>query len=227
MTRFILAVALILLSQSINARMFTDSAGRAVEVPERVERVYAAGPPAMVLVYVLNPDVLTGWPRSPYPEELEYIPEPYRDLPETGRLTGRGGEANLEVVLALDPDVIVDFGSVSDTYKSLADRVQAQTGIPYILIDGRFENSPQALRRVGELLGVAERGERLATYFEQTLTDLDTALGGVAPDQRPRVYLARGPAGLETGLKGSINTEIIERAYGRNVADPGDGRTGI
>src|SRR5690606_29228093 len=33
--------------------------------------------------------------------------------------------------------------------------------------------------------------------------------------------------GLETGLKGSINTEIIERAGGRNVADPGDGRRGL
>jgi iron complex transport system substrate-binding protein len=31
------------------------------------------------------------------------------------------------------------------------------------------------------------------------------------------VYLARGPDGLETGVVGSINTEIIERAGGRNV----------
>lgn len=226
-TRLIAAVALTLLSLPADARMFMDSAGRTVDIPEHVETVYAAGPPAMVLVYVLKPDALTGWPRAPYPEEMQYIAEPYRDLPETGRLTGRGGEANLEVVLDINPDVIVDFGSVTDTYKSLADRVQAQTGIPYVLIDGRFENTAGALRRVGALLGVAERGERLAGYFEETLDDLDAALGNVPPEQRPRVYLARGPAGLETGLKGSINTEIIERAYGRNVADPGDGRTGI
>ena len=37
-------------------------------------------------------------------------------------------------------------------------------------------------------------------------------------DKRPRVYLARGPDGQETGVVGSINTEIIERAGGRNVA---------
>lgn len=115
------------------------------------------------------------------------------------------------MVLAIDPDVIVDFGSVTDTYKSLADRVQAQTGISYVLIDGRFENSPRALRRVGDMLGVPDRGERLAAYFEKTLTDLDAALESVPRGQRPRVYLARGPAGLETGLKGSINTEIIKR----------------
>ena len=38
-------------------------------------------------------------------------------------------------------------------------------------------------------------------------------------DKRPRVYLARGPDGLETGVVGSINTEIIERAGGRNVVE--------
>jgi iron complex transport system substrate-binding protein len=41
----------------------------------------------------------------------------------------------------------------------------------------------------------------------------------VSLETRPRVYLARGPDGLETGVVGSINTEIIERAGGRNVAE--------
>lgn len=223
----LLAGLFMVVGASADARTFTDSAGRTVEIPDTVETVYAAGPPAMVLVYVLKPEILSGWPRAPYPEEMPYIAEPYRDLPETGRLTGRGGEANLEVVLDINPDLIVDFGSITDTYKSLADRVQEQTGIPYILINGRFENTAQALRRVGEALGVPARGERLAAYVEETLAELDAALAEVPEEERPRTYLARGPAGLETGLKGSINTEIIERAGGRNVADPGDGRTGI
>ena len=35
--------------------MVTNSAGRRVDLPDRVERVFAAGPPASVLVYVLAP----------------------------------------------------------------------------------------------------------------------------------------------------------------------------
>lgn len=220
-------ICLACLVQAAQARTFTDSAGRTVEIPETVNAVYAGGPPAMVLVYVLKPEALTGWPRAPYPEELPYIAEPYRDLPETGRLTGRGGEANLEVVLEIDPDLIVDFGSVTDTYISLANRVQEQTGIPYILMDGRFGNTVESLRRVGEALGVPERGERLAAYVEEAFAELDAALTNVPEEGRPRTYLARGPDGLETGLKGSINTEIIERAGGRNVADAGGDRRGI
>ncbi|MCB1775252.1 MAG: iron ABC transporter substrate-binding protein [Gammaproteobacteria bacterium] len=206
-------------------RTVTDSAGREVEIPQSIMRVYAAGPPASILLYVLAPDRLTGWPRAPHPYELPFLAEPYRDLPETGRLTGRGDNANLERVLRTRPDLILDFGSVRDTYASLADAVQAQTGIPYLLIDGRFENTPAALRLVGGILGVEPRAEALARYVETLFGELDAALVETPLEKRRRVYLARGPDGLETGLKGSINSEIIERAGGRNVADPGDGST--
>ncbi len=217
----LLALALAYVAPA-TARTVTDSAGRSVDIPASVTRVYAAGPPASILLYVLAPDRLTGWPRPPRDEERPYIAAPYRDLPETGRLTGRGDTANLEVVLRDRPDLIVDFGSVRDTYVSLADRVQAQTGIPYLLIDGRFEATPAALRLMGEVLGVERRAEALARYVESLFAELDAGLTEIPVDDRPRVYFARGPDGLETGLKGSINTEIIELAGGRNVADPGD-----
>lgn len=220
-------ILLAMLALPAHARSITDSAGRVVEVPDEVTTVFAAGPPASVLVYVLKPEALTGWPRALRAEERAYIAEPYRDLPETGRLTGRGGEANLERVLEIQPDLIVDFGSVRDTYIDLADRVQAQTGIPYLLIDGRFENTAEALRILSEALGVAERGETLAQDVEARFARLDDLLDAVPEDSRPRVYLARGPEGLETGMKGSINTEIIERAGGRNVADDGGATKGL
>jgi iron complex transport system substrate-binding protein len=225
MRAFRIAACFLLLTTLAEAPAFaasvTDSAGRTVTVPDTIFRVYASGPPASILLYVLAPDRLTGWPRAPHAYERPYLAEAYRDLPETGRLTGRGDTANLEVVLRNKPDLIFDFGSVRDTYISLADRTQAQTGIPYLLIDGRFENTPKALRLMGSTLGVQERAEQLARYVEELFAELDQALAKVPEDQRPRVYLARGPDGLETGLKGSINTEIIERAGGRNIADPG------
>lgn len=224
--RFVFAI-LALLAAPVQARTVTDSAGRVDEVSDTVTTVFAAGPPASVLVYVLKPEALAGWPRALRPEERAYVAEPYRDLPETGRLTGRGGEANLERVLEIKPDLIVDFGSVRDTYIDLADRVQEQTGIPYLLIDGRFDNTAEALRILGEALGVPERGAVLAQDVEARFARLDAVLEAVPEEARPRVYLARGPEGLETGMKGSINTEIIERAGGRNVADDGGASKGL
>ncbi len=222
-----LLLLLFLVALPVQARTITDSAGRTVEIPDDVTTVFAAGPPAAILLYIMKPEAMTGWPRALRPEERAYIAGPYRDLPETGRLTGRGGEANLERVLQIEPDLILDFGSVRDTYIDLADRVQDQTGIPYILIDGRFENTSAALRLLGEALGVPERGAALAKDVEATFARIDAILEDVPEVDRPRVYLARGPEGLETGMKGSINTEIIERAGGRNVADDGGATRGL
>src|SRR5438105_3872791 len=138
MSRLLLALLMVVLAVPGHARTVTDSAGRKVEVPDRIERVFAAGPPASILLYMLAPEKMTGWPDPPRAEERPYIAPPYRDLPALGRLTGRGGTANLEVVVREKSDLILDFGSVRDTYVSLANNVQEQTKIPYILIDGRF-----------------------------------------------------------------------------------------
>lgn len=202
-------------------RQVTDSAGRAVTLPDRVERVMAAGPPASVLLYVLCPEKLVGWVRKPREAELAYLAKGVHDLPEVGRLTGRGDTANLEAVVKAKPDVIVDFGSVTPTYVSLADRVQSQTGIPYLLIDGRFARTAEALRHAGVMLGVEARAEMLARETEESLAEVDRVVASVPTAERPRVYLARGSSGLETGTVGSINTEIIERAGGVNVVDVG------
>jgi iron complex transport system substrate-binding protein len=203
------------------AREIIDSAGRKVEVPDRIERVMAAGPPASILLYMLAPEKMIGWSLKPRDDELPYLAPIVRDLPEIGRLTGRGNTANLETVMNAKPGIILDFGSVNTTYVSLADRVEKQTGIPYLLIDGRFENTAAALRLLGSVLGVEERAQRLAVRAEAILNEV-AAVGRSIPEaQHPRVYLARRPNGLETGNRGSINTEIIERAGGVNVVEAG------
>jgi iron complex transport system substrate-binding protein len=137
--------------------------------------------------------------------------------PEVGRITGRGNTANLETVLALKPDLILDVGSTSATFISLADRVQEQTNIPYALLDGRFDAIAKTYRSLGELIGRAEDAGKLARYTEDTLKTILGRIDSVATNARPRVYYARGPKGLATGLGGSINVETIE-LISRNVA---------
>lgn len=201
------------------ARVVTDSAGRQVTVPDTVTRVFAAGPPASVLLNVLAPETMIGWIRSPRPAEKPFLAASVRDLPELGRLTGRGDTLNLEVLVGAKPDLIIDFGSLNDTYRSLADRVQSQTGIPYLLLDGRLEQTVAVLRQLGAVLGVEARAERLAAVATAMFAEADRVAAAVPEARRPRVYLARGPEGLETGTRGSINSEIIDRVGAVNVAE--------
>lgn len=216
---FALGLAALALAAGARAsRDFVDDAGRRLALPDRIERVYAAGPPASVLVFALAPDKLIGWTRAFRDDEAQWVPRKYAALPELGRLTGRGNSANVEVVLKEKPDLIIDVGSTSATFASLADRVQAQTGIAYVLLDGRLETTPRQLEKLASILGVEARGLELSTYAARILDGLRAKIDATGAGKRPEVYYARGPQGLVTGLQGSINVEMIKLLGARNVA---------
>jgi iron complex transport system substrate-binding protein len=208
-----------------HAATATDDGGRTITIPDKVERVFAAGPPASILLYTFAPELLLGWTRQPEAKSCEFLGPSACDKPEVGRLTGRGNTTNLEVLLKLKPDLILDVGTINETYVSLANRVQEQTGIPYALLNGRFAAVASTYRKLGELTHRQSQADAFAGYADKTITTIKGRIDKIAPDRRPRVYYARGPRGLETGLGGSINVETIEFLGARNVA--GDRRGGM
>jgi len=198
--------------------------------------VFAAGPPAAVLLACLAPQRLLGWPMSLSDAAKPWLPAAARDKPLLGRLSGRGSTVSLEALLALKPDLIVDAGTVDPTYVSTAQRVAEQTGVPYALVDGRLADSAAQLRQLARLLGPSAeldaRAEALAAFAEQALADVARPAAGAARPPAaagagapPSVYLARGADGLETATAGAINAEVIEAAGARNVAVTG--RAGV
>lgn len=195
--------------------------GTRAQTSRSVRRVFAAGPPAAVLVYVLAPDALIGWPSKFSPEAARLLGDRAAALPAVGRLAGRSGTVSLEALMAARPDLVLDVGTVDATYESVAARVREQTGLSYELIEGRLADSPAVLRRAGALIGVDERAEFLAKEADRIIDSVArrrAAVSGV------RAYLARGTEGLETGLRGSINSEVLDFVGATNVAGSGGGR---
>ena len=182
----------------------------------KVERVYAAGPPASVLVFAIAPDKLVGWTRAMRPNEAQFFDERYARLPELGRLTGRGDTANVEVVLQAKVDLIVDVGSIGPSLAALARSVEERTGIPYALLDGRLASTPASLRTLGRLMGNAEAADTLANWYAGELEEARARASRAK--SKPLVYYGRGPAGLQTGGKGAINVEVLEFLGVRNAA---------
>jgi iron complex transport system substrate-binding protein len=200
------------------AAAVTDATGREITIPDKVERIFAAGPPAAILLYTFAPELLLGWTRNPDPAQCALLGPGACDKPEVGRLTGRGNTTNLEVLLKLKPDLILDVGTINDTYISLATRVQQETGVPYALLDGRFGATASVYRKLGELTHRQNQAEEFARYADSAITTIKSRIDKIPDGQRPRVYYGRGPNGLETGLGGSINVETIEFLGARNVA---------
>jgi iron complex transport system substrate-binding protein len=186
-------LAPLLIPRSARAATITDDAGRTIPIPAKVERVFVAGPPAAILLYTFAPDLLIGWTRTHRPEECEFLGPGACQKPEVGRITGRGNTANLEVVLSLKPDLILDVGSINDTYVSLANRVQEQTGIPYALLDGRFAAMVATYRKLGALTQRVDQAEAQARYAEQTIATIKSRIEKIPPAGllRPRPAQAR------------------------------------
>jgi iron complex transport system substrate-binding protein len=180
------ALAVVGASAQEITRKVTDSAGRRVEIPRKVIRVLAAGPPASILLYTLAPERMIGWVRAPRPAEKAFLIESVCELPEYGRLTGRGSTANIENIIRFKPDLIIDVGSVGPTYVSLADNVQEQTKIPYVLPDGSLAKTPEIYRLLGDWLGVKDNVERLAQYADETLNALGKRIAAIPGRSDPR-----------------------------------------
>ncbi len=222
--RAVLASLLAAPAVAQEARRLRDAAGREAVVPPRIARVFPAGPPASILVWSLAPDLLAGWPgRALRPEESAFMAPRAAELPAIGRLTGRDNTANVEAVLAQRPDLVLDYGSTRGTYVSLADRVQAQTGLPVLLLDGTLRLIPRTYRLLGEILDRRDAAAARAGAAERILEAAERHAATLRAAGRPRVLYVRGPRGTQAGLAGSINTEIIEFAGAENVAASGLG----
>jgi iron complex transport system substrate-binding protein len=201
------------------AESISDATGRAISTPGVVQRVYPAGPPAAVEIYTLAPDLLAGWLEPIPPEAREFLLPEIASRPEIPRLTGRGdGKINVEALKSVKPDLIVDIGDVNDSYKTLAERVQQESGIPYVLIDGHLDKMAASYRMLGLLLGRTDDAGKLARIAEDTVTIVTSRVASIPSDARPRVYYARDHSGLVTAQAGSMVTEPIGFLGARNVA---------
>nr|WP_308227258.1 ABC transporter substrate-binding protein [Providencia vermicola] len=187
--------------------------------PSKIQRVISAGPPSDLLLFALAPEKMVGFSSINLQKGHSHLfAKQWRNLPIYGRLAGRGSTLSLEKLIDYNPELIIDTGNIDDTYRSQAEKIAKQTGIPYLLIAGGLHDSPQQLRQLGELLEVQQPAKQLSEVAQHYLQDAKTFAEKYHANA-PSFYLARGAKGLQTGTKGSIHTEAIEILGLRNVVD--------
>jgi iron complex transport system substrate-binding protein len=200
------------------ARPVIDSAGRTVEVPAGIAHVLPAGPPASVVLFALAPAELAGWIQPLSPKQRAFVPQRYDDLPAIGRLTGGGEMAPAELVRRAHADLIVDIGDVNERYAALAGKVQSETGVPYLLLDGSLAGMSKTLRTLGPLLDATIDAGKLADYVESAVAEARGVAARVPADKHPSVYYAAGATGLQTAAAKSGPDELLALLGARNVA---------
>ena len=202
--------------ETAETREITDMAGRKVTVPaaENIESVFSAGPVAAIFLYMVVPDKLLGWNYELNDVEKSIILDKYQDLPNFGM----GDAVNYEAVIAANPTIAINSGKINDTMVSDCDALSESLGIPVVAVDNELNNSAEAFRFMGELLGVEDHAEELAQYAEQVFTDIN-ALSDIPEEKKVSVYFGNGEDSLETAPRGSQHAQILDAINAVNVAD--------
>ena len=197
-------------------REITDMAGRKVTVPaaEDIESVFSTGPVAAIFMYMVAHDKLLGWNYELNDVEKSIILEKYHDLPNFGM----GDAINYEAVIAANPTIALNCGKINDAMVSDCDALSKSLGIPVIAVDNELNNSAEAFRFMGELLGVEDHAEELAEYSEKIFTDI-ASLADIPEDEKVSVYFGNGEDSLETAPRGSQHAQILDAVNVTNVAD--------
>ena len=194
-------------------REITDMAGRTVVVPDEIETVFSSSTVTAIFMYTLAPDKLLGWNYELNELEKSIILEEYHDLPNFGM----GDSINYEAVIAADPTIAVNVGTINDKMISDCDKLSKSLGVPVVAVDGDLSASAEAYRFMGELLGEEEQAEKLASYAEETFADIEKM--EVPEDKKVRIYYGNGEDSLETAPAGSAHGQIIDMVNAVNVAD--------
>lgn len=202
--------------ETAETREITDMAGRKVTVPaaENIESVFSTGPVAAIFLYMIAPDKLLGWNYELNDVEKSIILDKYQDLPNFGM----GDAVNYEAVIAANPTIAINSGKINDAMVSDCDALSESLGIPVVAVDNELNNSAEAFRFMGELLGVEDHAEELAQYAEQVFTDIN-ALSDIPEEKKVSVYFGNGEDSLETAPRGSQHAQILDAINAVNVAD--------
>lgn len=209
-------------------RLITDSEGREVEIPEKVESIVCLNVGALrYTCYMQAQDLVIGV--EDYEKEqsisrgYNYVNfELFQDLP----VVGNNGEHYPEEIISADPDVIV----MSAYDDSDADSLQEKTGIPVVVVPGSDsmmdEGAYETFRIMGELYGKEDRAQELLDYMDSIKEDLETRTADVAEEDKLTAYVAG------VSYKGAHGFEGTEAGYGpfaainaKNLADE-TGQTG-
>ena len=223
---FILAAALLCgAAAAEDVRVFTDDLGRTIVLPAQIDSAAPSGVLAQVSLYTIDPAILSSVASSPTIGDKTFLDQRISTLSVTGSFYGAKSTMNPEEIMELNRqchfDVIIDIGSIKKGIEDDLNAMQEKTGLPFAFISqDRLADVGPSYRRMGELLGMQQRGDALAAYFEKILSDFDAGMKKAGDKKVSMIYVTQvnGNSVYMVGSgKTSYHAEVIN-AVADNLA---------
>ncbi len=198
-------------TSSKGERMVTDMAGRTMEVPDTIKRVYVAKSGSLLL-YAAAPELMickTLWMKE---SSRQYLDSTYQNLPFVV-------QENVEEILKYHPDIIINCFTINKTSIDEADRLAEQTGIPVFLVEIDMDDYSKTFESIGKLLHKEEQTDRMTGFVQRYLDTISNRAKTIPEDKKVKVYYAEGECGGQTDPSSSVHSEVIDFVGAVNVAN--------
>lgn len=190
---------------------FTDDLGRigwSCQGPDRQD--LPVGFTAQHVLLTMASDKMGGLAQELNDDQLKIFGEKFADYPVFGAVLGAKDDLNREAVAAAAPQVIIDTGEAKKGAKEDLDALQEQLGIPVIFIEAKLSDYGAAYERLGELLGMEERGSELSTYCTDVYNMTVTTMENIPENERVRMAYLLGDNGLNAIAKTSFQAAVVD-----------------
>ena len=195
-----------------------DMAGRLVTIPTSIESVFGSNNNSSILLYTLAPEKMVAWNLDFSNAAKAYMLEGVVDLPVLGNLYGNGKMANIEEIVALNPDIVlITDVKINDKVKEAADELQDKLGLPVVVVYANLHNYNEAYEFLGSILDAEDKAAQLSDYYKEAYDEAVEISSAI--EDKKTIYYATLDNGLTTEFAGSPNAELIELVGGINVAE--------
>ncbi|VVB72896.1 Vitamin B12-binding protein [uncultured archaeon] len=199
-------------ARSIN---ITDCIGRNTTVPAEINRVISLNADATRIVVSLGAgDRIVGV--DSYSLRCPILNKTYPRLKEVKDVGSHiSGTLSMESLASLKPDVILLSGSSKD----LADKIQAELGIPCVCTYfnvSKVDDFLSAYEVLGELMGKKERSRDIQSFIRNKINGIINVSSAIPKDQYPRVITIGQPLSNDP-FKIVTVSSVIDWAGGINA----------
>lgn len=212
---FLLAAAC--LATRVKAREITDMFGRHFPLPDRVHKVYSASPPDTFLLYAIDPTMIAGLNFPIREKDKRFMHKQMLRLPLIGGTFGEASTPNMEMLLRLDPEIVVVSNDETALSLTVNQRMKMLKRPVLEMTLARPSDYPEAFLYMGRIIGREKRGKKLSDYCRKTLAQAAAFSRSIPNNKKASVYLAEGVDGLTTECDESRHSELITLAGGANV----------
>lgn len=193
----------------------TDAIDNEVTLEEEPERIVSLMPSNTEITFALGQgDKVVGVSdNDTYPEEVF-------DIDKVG-----GMEFNVEVIISLDPDVVLAHESLVASSQEALDQLEGADIEVFTVADATdVDTTYETIDNIGQVVGAEEEAEQLITDMQADFAELEEITSEVAEEDRQSVFFEISPSpDIYTAGQNTFLDELLQIIHADNAAGDQEG----